>query len=87
MKNKPQLVVCFLLYDISTENCNSYFLCSIPLVQSVPLGSGAQEPFLGWDRILQLGLCTSILNISFLSEANRAYPYLNANFLVKTLPC
>lgn len=28
-----------------------------------------------------------ILNISFLSEANRAYPYLNANFLVKTLPC
>lgn len=40
----------------------------------------------GWDRIWQPGLCTSILNISFLSEANRAFPYLNANFLVKNPP-
>lgn len=62
-----------------------------PLHQAQPVsrrsrGSLALALPPGWDRIWQPGLCTSILNISFLSEANRAFPYLNANFLVKNPP-
>lgn len=48
-------------------------------------GGGPRAPSrMGQD--MTAGLCTSILNISFLSEANRAFPYLNANFLVKNPP-